>query len=244
MKYLILLLFPLSTFAQSTRLLNNLDSSYVAKNAIIASFTDSTFYESKKGEKRIDLQKIDQELLNATLYFAINRARKKRNRKELVYVSDLEFAAFNCTQYYNKSKFKNPKRGRAKFEKVLYLLSLKSAREEHLISTNVAYISLLDITKRKKIKKRKNGKGYYEWFYLNAQKEVVLIPLLSYNNLAARVVEIISKGSNKKFFYSDSFETMACYIQLDKNTVVSSKGPKVKVIQIVGGKRLRVEEKE
>lgn len=242
MKYLILLLLPLSTFAQSTRLLNNLDSSYVAKNAIIASFPDSTFYESKKGEKRIDLQKIDQELLNAALYFAINRARKKRNRTELEYVPDLEFAAFNCTQYYTKSKFKSPKRGRAKFEKVLYLLSLKSKRDQHLISTNVAYTSLLDISKRKKIKKRKNGKGHYEWFFLNALKEEVLIPLLSYNDFAAKVVEILSKGSNKKFFYSDSFETMGCYIQLDKNTVLSSKGPKVKVIQIVGGKRLKVGE--
>ena len=114
--------------------------------------------------------------------------------------------------------------------------------ERHMISTNVAYVPLLNVSNRKKIKVKETTKGQFEWYQQNWEKEWLAIEFLSYNAFAEKVVELLSKGSNKRFFLSTSFEISGCYAQVDKNTIRSSRGPKVKVIQIVGGKRLDVGE--
>lgn len=242
MKYLFLLLLPLCTFGQNIRFLDRLDSSYVPGNSLIENYTDSTYFDSGKGDRTIDIDKLDQELLNAALHFAINRARLNRRRLGLAYSHHLEFLAFNCTQVFGKNKFRYAKKGRPRWEKVLYVGTMNKATEWHMISTNVAYVSLLKVSQRKKMKAVESVKGKKEWFQKNRAKEWVLLEFLSYNAFAEKAVALLSKGSNKRFFHSTSFEIMACYVQLDENSIRSSKGPKVKVIQIVGGKRLDVEE--
>ena len=65
---------------------------------------------------------------------------------------------------------------------------------------------------------------------------------MTYNQLAEALAETLSKGSNSSFLYSRSYTAMGCFIYIDPNSMVSSKGPMVKVIQIINGNRLETKE--
>ncbi len=96
MHRLVLLISLISTisYGQSTNLLSNLDSTFKPGNAIIENHDYISFFESKQGDVEINLEKLDQQLLNAALHFSINRLRISKNKNELNYDPNLEFLAY------------------------------------------------------------------------------------------------------------------------------------------------------
>lgn len=224
------------------KLLDNLDSSYVPGNSIIQNFTDSSYFESGRGKEIIDLQKIDQDLLNAAIFFTVTKVRTKRKKTELKYEADLEFAAYNCTNYFHKSKFIFPKKTRLKYEKLLFQWALKTNRKENLLSANVGYFSLLDAPRRRSIRNESSTHGFFQWYYLDKEKNKVPVEFLTYDAFAEKVVKELSSGFNSSYFYSQSYNSMACFAEVDVSTKTKSKGPMVKVIQIVAGNRFSLTE--
>lgn len=242
--YKFLLAFALISsvgYGQSLKLLSNLDSAYVSGNSIIENHNYISFFESGKGDAQINLNKLNQDLLNAALYFSINRLRITKNKNVLVYNGDLEFLAYNCTKFYPSSKFKGVKKGRERYERVLYLASRDLDLEQNLITTNVAYVDILDVKSKKRIYKSRSG-SYPGYFYSSSSKKNPAVDeqvsICTYNQLAQKIVDLFSKNSNRSVLLSRSFETSACYLQLDTYTLKGNRPPKFKVIQVLAGKRL------
>jgi len=245
----ILLFFGTYANAQSVKLLSSLDSSYVAGNKIIEQNDVLSFFASGMGDVEIEIQKIDQQLLNAALHFSINRLRLARNKSDLQYNKHLDFLAYNCVNFYPASKFKVVNAGREKHERVLYMAARNSGLHQNLISCNLAYVDILNVQLKKKIylSSDENYPGFY--YQLGEKRQPASdekVPNRTYNELAQEIVNQFSKGQNRQFLLSNSFEISACYVQLDPISLGRSTPAKFKVIQVIAGKRLAVvvDEKE
>ena len=55
---------------------------------------------------------------------------------------------------------------------------------------------------------------------------------------AKKIVDLFSKYFNQSVLLSRAFETSACYLELDTNTLNVNRSPKFKVIHLLAGKRL------
>lgn len=239
----ILLLNVSVSYGQDIRLLSNLDSSFSTGNEYIKSLNDSIYFRSGLGDQVIDVTDIDQELLNAALHFTINRYRQSVRRTELVYSEHLEFLAYNCTNYYHSSKFKSSRASRARFERVLYQASIKMGLRLNLISASVAYVDVLNFTPGKRIYSSRNSA--YPGFYYRSASGIDpatddKVSVRTYNQLATEVLKEFTKGNNRSFLLSDSFEESACYLLIDQNSIRRKSPPKIKVIQVEAGKRLTI----
>lgn len=243
--FLFILVTPLSIFAQSTKLLQNIDTTYVPNNKIIEANTSDSFFNSGLGDEKIDYNNLNQNLFNASIFFAFNKKRKEKKKKELAYSSTLDYLAYNCIQFYSKSKFKPSTRNKALYEKNLYLAGRNLKINYHLFSANIAIESIMSLEKKRNYHKDKlDSTTTYKLYYRNP-KELKgeaedIVEALTYNEFASLIVKKWFSKKNKKNSNSKSYMITACYVKIVDKSMYKNRAPYAKVIQILGASRLEV----
>ena len=238
-----LLLSPVISVSQSTKLLASLDTTYVPNNEYLKEYTVDSFFESGIGDVQIDYDQIDTALFNASLFLTINRERRSRGKEELIYEPYLDFLAYNCVKYYNRSKFRPSKKNDRLYEKNLYLAARNKSIKCHLFSVNTGMTTVLKLEpKREYHRDLDNYKSPYRLYYRNA-KEIKDFPedeveSMTYNEFAEKALKELRAKAQKKRLHSKSYEIMACFVVIDPKTMYKNRLPVAKVIQIQGARRL------
>ena len=74
-------------------------------------FTAQTFFSREDVHLQIDLKNLDQELLNAAVFYVANEVREQKNKKTLLFDTHLKTAAERHSEAMNREEFighKNP----------------------------------------------------------------------------------------------------------------------------------------
>jgi len=232
-----------SVSAQSTRFISSLDSSYVPNNTYLNQYSLEEYYASGVGDVKIEFGEMESELLNAAVFFALNKTRDDRRKHLLTYEAQLDYLAYNCVHYFGKSKFRYSKKNDLLFEKNLYLAAREMTTQCHLFKANACIIPIMNKEPKRKIHRNlKDSCSDYRLYYRNPPelKDELedVVHVLTYNEFAQSVVEDINFRKIRKRLHSKSYETMACYVYIEPRSILSTKPPYAKVIQIIGARRL------
>ncbi|PJA07349.1 MAG: hypothetical protein COX70_07050 [Flavobacteriales bacterium CG_4_10_14_0_2_um_filter_32_8] len=242
-----LLLIYVVGFTQTNKFLENLDTNLLQRNTFISSYNNSgSFFSSGLADQELIPFEINEELLNATVFFMINEKRKHSHRSELEFSSELELTAYNFIKQFNVFKFKRLKNNNAKVSKILPAAFKKLNIKNGLSKGLVAMPQLVDY---------QFGKRYYydksdeatdlQLFYGKkiSPKDIengelkIAIPTYTYFSFAEKLVNDFFSGFTGRYAKSKSYTLAACYLEIDKNSLYKNKIPRAKAIFILSGKR-------
>lgn len=237
------ILYSFSVSSQSTRFLLNLDTTYSAHNSYIENYTLEEYYASGAGDKQIEYGTLESELLNAAVFFALNKERQKRRKTALSYDPHLDYLAYNCTHYFSKSKFRYSKRNDLLYERNLYLAARYMPMKCHLFSANTSLTPIMEVDPKRKIHKNLEDPSNPYGLYYRSPPELKdepeeAVEVMTYNEFALKVVESLYSRKTRRRLISKSYEVMACYVYIEPRSMNRNKPPYAKVIQIMGARRL------
>lgn len=231
MKYtylLYILLVSISVQAQK-KFLAELDTSLVNRNPYIQQYTTATFWQQSFTQELIDPNNINKDLLEAAIFFKINRLRGKRKMKELKYNAQLSKLAQNYGQYDKRKK-------RVTFlpKKVIKKAAEKMGYYGGFIDMNGGIASLLKKASNYTILTENGERVFYHGTSKRVAKSKKPIPVakLSYADWAKQFKRRWLAAALKDKAFSD----MGCAVKLINTN--NQKIPSAKVIVITGGYRL------
>jgi hypothetical protein len=242
-----LILFSLLANSQTKRFLANADTNLLVQNAYFKNYDNSaSFFGSGAANEELIPYNIDQELLNATVFFMFNKIRKQKHRTELEFSPQLELAAYNFIKQYSVFKFKKLKNNNARISKILPFLFKKLNIKQGVSKGLVVLPQLVDY---------KFGKRFYydkedeetdlKMYYgrkIDADKEEeglvkIPIPTYTYYSFAEKLVRDLMSSFPSRFAKSKSYEKAACYLAVDEKSLYKRKIPRARAIIILSGKR-------
>lgn len=240
--FLVLALFTTLSLAAQKRFIENLDTTTNVVNSYIQQYTATTFWQQPFANEVIDINNINSALLEAAVFFEINRFRVTKRRLPLKYHSKLNKLADNYVHYYGSNVFDKKKRGVKLFRK-----SIAKANKAigfyggfQSIHFGINYPLRYKKGKTFTIKKTREGRTFYNGkvkLFKKDAKNVNLTPttVLTYAEWAKNIRQRWFKSSELK---DQSFTQLGCAIQvIDENPKAV---PQVKVIAILGGYRLQM----
>jgi hypothetical protein len=231
--------------AQTTRILAGMDTVEHQPNAYIEGNKDwREFFQNGVAGEEMDLLELDQELLNAAVFFTINKYRKKIGRAPLRYSKELDVMAHNYINSYSRNSFKPTKKNRDRIIKTIRFSAKKAQFRGGLLQTNVAVPYMIDYRKNRTYHyDKKNEETDLKLFYgsrptgEDTTAHIVPIPLHSYASFADGLVKSWFSKWGRRNSRSKAFSYGAVHIELDKNSLFKNRIPNAKAIQMMGGKR-------
>ncbi len=232
---------------QTNKFLANLDTNLLQQNTFISSYDNSeSFFSTGVAEQELIPFDVDEELLNATVFFMINERRRKSHRSDLEFSSELELTAYNFVKQFSVFKFKKLKNNNAKVSKILPYVFKKLGIKNGLSKGLVSMPQLVDYQFGKRFYYDKSDdETDLQLFYGKriTQKEIengelkIPVPTYTYRGFAEKIVDDFFSGFSGRYAKSKSYTMAACYIQVDENSLHKNKIPRAKAIFILGGKR-------
>lgn len=231
-------------YSQSKNVINYLDSVSVENNYLTAN--EKPDVSSLNNE--MDLLAIDQEFLNAAVFWELNSVRKRSNRKELKYSSELYHAGAAFIKRYTKVFFENAMQDQVRLNKPMKDVARKLNYSKGIVRAFVFRFQAIDYDGLRAF--------YYDadeeneglnLFYGNLpigkerDKEVQTrkaIDNYSYKKFAATFVKKSIAKKVSRYLKSKSYSEMACYLVVDPSSIHKNQIPMVNCILILSGSRL------
>jgi len=180
----------LITWTSNPLFFNDLSVNTFQENEYLENYNTVSFFESKLADQTIDLENIDEDLINATLYFYINKKRTERRRKAFHRNESLFQTCQNFTEKYSGNSLKRFRKKKTRFEKLLK----KSLKQTEFNGTYfnglVDYIPLLKFNKKKKyVYDEEFNDGENLFFYKKKKRKqpLISIEVHTYLSLAERI---------------------------------------------------------
>ena len=211
-------------------------------NIYISSYNEQSFFESRISEQIIDVENIDEELLNATFIFTINKLRNKGRRRTLKPNEELLQTCKNIVTKYSGNtflRFNKNKKHKKRFKKILKKRAKEANFNGIFIEGKVDYLPLIKIKKKKRyIYDETIDEGKHLFFYkkkkknYNNKKEFRPIEYHTYQSFIDSFFRYQSNSKIKAKYFSE----IGAYIQVVQKS--KKKIPYAKIIWVVGGFRL------
>lgn len=235
----------LLTSTSNSLFTNELSINYFEENEYLENYNTTSFFESKLAEKIIDLEDIDEELINATLFFYLNKKRAKGRRKAFYGNQSLFQICENFTIKYSGSSFKNFKKKKTRFEKSLKKQFKLTNYKGTYFNGSCDYVPLLKMSKKKKYVYDENFNDGKNLFFSKKKKRkqpLKPIEVHTYLSLAESIFKRTNFNERIASITGKQFSELGCFtkvVQKNKKRI-----PHIEVIWIVGGYRLGlIEEK-
>lgn len=247
-QFLIIILLGLCFIAngQSKRYRAFIDSFEVSVNKYFQDYTATEFLNSDLADKELDLLNVDDDLLNAVVFFTINKYRKKKRRKEFKYSKELDKCAKGYVSYYRFSSFRQTAGNKKKSKKAAKYGADKFGFKGAYIRVLYSQKAMLDKEKLKHfyhdVKASREDGDDVGMYYGNRPSrgdttEQTPIEPYTYRSFADDLVSQWFKGANSRLSKSKALTYASCYVLLDSRTMFKSKMPSAKAILIFGGFR-------
>ena len=107
----------LSVFGQ-IKYFSQVDSSGIEVNSIIKEHTTTSFFDGGLGEAEFDVFDPNKEMLEACIFFTINRLRIEKKRDALRFNPILQQMTRTYTEYYSSSRFSSNIKNRLRLTKI------------------------------------------------------------------------------------------------------------------------------
>ncbi len=199
------------------------------------------FFASGVADKDLTLADTDPELLNATVFHAINKMREQKGKEAFIYSPELQKLV---TSYMSKVENKNFANGeiiRKKFLKTI----LKEAKEKGfkgtLVDLNVLQAQAIHYNNKIFFYNKKDASTELHLFYgerpakQDKKQDREAIPHYTYKGFAENLVSTLLKLDAENKTTSKAYKFSACVLQWDYSSLYKNKIPQIKLIQIVGG---------
>ncbi len=233
MKYTYLLgclLISCSVLAQK-KFIAEFDTTLINDNPYIQQYTTTTFWQQPFTQELIDPNNINEDLLEAVIFFKINQLRGKKKMRYLQHNSKLSVIAQNYIQYDKRKK-------RVTFlsKKIVKKAAEKMGYYGGFIDMNGGVASLLKQAKQHTILTENGQRIFYHGTPKRVAKSKKPIPIakLSYANWAKQFKRRWLASAIKNKAFSD----IGCAVKLIN--VNNRFIPSAKVVVIVGGYRLEM----
>lgn len=232
--------------AQSKKFRAFVDTIEVETNTLIEGNDWKTFLNSGQADEELDLLDIDQELLNATLFFVINQQRKKKRRGELFYSEPLYKSAVGYAKYYRSSSFRRTDGNKRKSNKAVTYTAHKHDFKGAFVEVLISKPAMLNKKRLKnfyhdsratRVKGDDLGLFYGEKRVKGDTTEQVPIENYTYRSFCEQIVNRWFTGRNRKITKNKALKYASCYVVLDEKSLFKSKIPYAKVIVVFGGFR-------
>ena len=244
--YIILYCLLLNSICFSQKTTISIDTTLNIDTSYYSQYDHVSFFNTKKSDQILDLTNPDYNLLNATVFFTLNRIRVSKRRVPYKFSSSLYRVAFYYNSMYNSTKLenveKNQKRIRKKFNPLCKAYGFNGALTEFSIAS---ITSINERNFRKLYYDKKDSTTPLKLFMGEKPKasDTVTIKtpvkLYTYQEFAEVLLKSwkINKDSyNKK---SRAYTVGGCCITIDNRTLYKRKFPKAKAIFVFGGYRIK-----
>lgn len=205
-------------------------------NTYLEDYNTQSFFKAELSEASIQLDNIDLELLNATLFFTLNKKRMRGRKKELHFNSSLIQTCKFIVEKYSSSGLQRFRNKRNRIKK----LGKKYSEANNFKGTYtdiIAYgIPLLKI--------RGNQKYIYDntldeenvFFFKKKKKNSTPPKPISAYSYQSLIDTFISRSGGMSGIRNKSFSEFGCYIAIEQRT--PKKIPHAKIVWMMGGYRL------
>lgn len=242
------LILSLDSYSQ-VKFLSQIDTNYISNQYLDDSLDVMEFYGDARLNEEFDPLNPDIELLNAGLFVAIQRERKRRAREILAFSEKQYTLCAKFLEFYLPDRFETDEENIEKFTK-----TTKKALKKIKFPKGISKVLTFKF-------RAMNFKGY-NFYYLKTAHETELklfkgakpeirdstklaelkkvpVPTFTYKGLIDNFVKNVLKKKYSKLLYSKEYSSLACYFKLDKRTLNRNKIPEVALIMIYGADRLK-----
>jgi len=209
------------------------------ENEYLNSYNTKSFFEAKLSDAKIELDNIDLELINATLFFNINKKRGKGRKKEFRNSPELNNTCKSIVEKYSGSSLKRLRWKEHRIEKIVKKQSPQYNFNGSYTDVVVDFLPLLKIRDKQKYIYN-NEQSDEDIFFFSKNKKSTLpykpIPHHTYQSLIESILKRsgVMRGSSQ--IRNKGFSELGCYISIEQQT--PKKIPYAKMVWIVGGYRL------
>lgn len=241
---LIFLLSIQTFFGQSKKFKKFADTTKVEVNPYLSSTSYNEFISSTPEVNDVlDLENINQNLLNATVFYTFNKMRQKKRRVEIELSKSLFEAANVYGYYYRSSSFKPSEYNSRKAKKAIKYINKKNDYHVHYINTFLNKSIVFDKSRFRNFyhdKNQEEGDGYYYGIKPkrgDTIQEIEPIPLYTYLTFAEQLVNDFFSGASNRISKNKAITLGACYVFISEENVNKSYLPFARVLFVLGGKR-------
>jgi hypothetical protein len=203
--------------------------------------TASDFFASGLADKTLNVNSADPELLNATVFHAINLLREKKGRTAFEYSDELYKMSKEYMDKMEKKKFTDPEAIQKRYAKVMLNDAKTKGFKGTLVNMNAIEYEAIDYNGKEFFYNRKDSTTALHLFYgkppvKNEKKpERDSIACYTYKTFAGALIEELVKSDKQKITTSKAYRFSACVLQWDYSTLYKKRIPKIKLIQVAGG---------
>lgn len=212
----------------------NISSSYYNKTA-------SAFFGSGVADRTLNVNTADPELLNATLFHAINLLREKKGKTAFEYSEELYKMSKEYMDKMEKKKFTDPEAIQKRYAKVMLNNAQAKGFKGTLVNMNAIEYQAVNYNGKEFFYNKKDTNTALHLFYgkppvKNEKKpERDSIDCYTYKSFAEAVLGELLKEDKQKITTSKAYRFSACVLQWDYSTLYKKRIPQIKLIQMAGG---------
>jgi hypothetical protein len=220
--------------------------SIVHVNPYIADNDYKSFLKDKEIDKVLDVNDINQDLIDATVFFLANLKRARAGKEPLKYCQKLQAVAINHVNYFNSKKFINEPKKRAYFEK---------STSQILDSLAIDYGMMKYAVARPNAVKYKRSRTYYHALHSETStglyygerpgikdslKNKKPVKNYTYRELGKEISNEWFSKQNKKDASNKGYEFGACSVKIDLITLNRKRIPAAATILVLGAFKTRL----
>ncbi len=203
--------------------------------------TASAFFGSGLADRKLNVNTADPELLNATLFHAINLLREKKGKTAFEYSEELYKMSKEYMDKMEKKKFTDPEAIQKRYAKVMLNDAQAKGFKGTLVNMNAIEYQAVNYNSKEFFYNKKDTTTALHLFYgkppvKNEKKpERDSIACYTYKTFADAVVDELLKTDKQKISTSKAYRFSACVLQWDYSTLYKKRIPQIKLIQLAGG---------
>lgn len=199
------------------------------------------FFDSGLADKTLTIADTDPELLNASVFHAINKMREQKERDAFQYSPELQKLVLSYMGKVESKNFATAENIKKKFLKTI----LKDAKEKGfkgtLVDLNVLQAQAIDYNDKIFFYNKKDESTELHLFYgerpskKDKKQDREAIPNYTYKSFSENLISVLLKLDKENKTTSKAYKYSACVLQWDYSSLYKNKIPQIKLIQIVGG---------
>lgn len=210
----------------------------------------SSFFAAGVADKTFNVNTVDPELLNATVFHAINIMREKKGRTAFEYSPELYKMTKEYMDKMEKKKFTDPEAIQKRYAKLLLNDAKSKGFKGTLVNMNVLEHQAVNYNGKEFFYNKKDTITALHLFYgkppvKNEKKpERDSLECYTYITFANALVDELLKSDKQKITTSKAYRYSACVLQYDYSTLYKKRIPQIKLIQVAGGFQTDLMEEE
>ena len=222
-----------------TLITNKLENNY------ITSYDTESFFNAQLSDAPIELGNIDLELLNATLFFTLNKKRTKGRKKKLRPSDELFKTCKYIVEKYSGNSLKRFRSKKNRIQKLVKKACVQNDFNGTYTDVVVDFLPLLNIREKQKYVYNNKHDDDLVFFFPKRRKSTSPqkpIPNHTYQSWVEKIISRSGKMNGMSSIRNKGFSEIGCYISIEQRT--PRKIPYAKMIWIVGGYRLNLLEED